>query len=78
MTTMTNEITNYNIRVRGLTRHLDNILNTLASLRGVHKYELIREALEEYVNRHKHEIADTVIHGTKPVGIFFDEFKVKE
>jgi hypothetical protein len=57
---MTDEVISYNVRVRDLNKHTDNILNTLSTLRGTHKYELIREALEEFAENHKHEIVAVV------------------
>jgi hypothetical protein len=47
-----------NVRIRDLPRSADRIINTLASLRGVNKWELIRDALVEFAENHKGEIAE--------------------
>lgn len=47
-----------NIRVRDMPRAADRILSTLAGIRGVTKWEIIRDALVEFAEKHKHEIAE--------------------
>lgn len=54
-----------NIEVNHLPRRVDNLLKTLAHLRGSTKKALIREAIIEFVDRHKGEIVATVGGGTK-------------
>ena len=41
-----------NVRVRDLPRSVDEKLNEIATKRQVHKWEIIRDALTEYVERH--------------------------
>jgi len=43
-----------NIRVR-IARDIDHTLNTLASIQGKLKWEIVRDALVEYVENHKRE-----------------------
>lgn len=50
------------IEVRDLPIASNNLLNTLARIRGIPKWKLVREALVEYVERHKDEI--NIIVGT--------------
>ena len=45
-----------NVKIRNFPRASDNILNALAGLRGVPKWELIREALIEYASNHVNEL----------------------
>lgn len=51
-----------NILIRDLPPEANHVLNTLATLRStsakpVYKWEVIRDALIEYADKHKHEIA---------------------
>ena len=48
------------ILIRGLSSKADYLLTTLAHLRGVPKHEVIKDALEEYVEKHKGDIARAV------------------
>lgn len=45
-----------NILVKGLSGRANRILDTLATLRIHPKHQVIRDALEEYADRHKDEI----------------------
>ena len=45
-----------NIRVRELARSVDDNLNALASRQQRPKWEVVRAALEEYVENHKGEL----------------------
>ncbi len=47
-----------NVRVLDLPRRTDNILNALAKIHNRFKWELVRDALNEYAEAHKHELAD--------------------
>ena len=47
---------NRSIEIRHLPVATDLIINTLAKLRGMTKTALIREALNEYVERHRGDI----------------------
>ena len=51
-----NETYEANIRVRDLPRATDTILNMLASMHSKLKWEIVRDALVEYAENHKHEI----------------------
>lgn len=53
-----NETYEANIRIRDLPRRSDNILTALAALRNVPKWELVRDALVEFANNHKHELVE--------------------
>ena len=46
-----------NIRIRELPAETDRLLNELATRRQVYKHELVRDALIEFAERHKDEIA---------------------
>lgn len=45
-----------NVRIKDLPRRTDNIMNALAAVQGRNKWELVRDALNEYVNNHSHEL----------------------
>lgn len=47
-----------NVRVKDLPRKADNILNALAAVKGRMKWELVRDAIVEYAENHKHELAE--------------------
>jgi len=47
-----------NVRIRELPRKTDNILNALAAVKNVPKWELVRDALVEYADNHKQELAE--------------------
>lgn len=53
---MEKEYVNRSIEIRRLPVSTDLIINTLAKLRGMTKTALIREALNEYVERHRGDI----------------------
>lgn len=55
-----NDTYNANVQIRELSREIDRRLGMLAALRAVPKYEIIRLALEEFVENHKDEIAAIV------------------
>lgn len=44
---------NANVRVRDLSRDVDNELNRIAARDQKEKWLIVREALEEYVKNHK-------------------------
>lgn len=46
-----------NVTVRDLPKHADTIITALAVLRHKNKWELVRDALVEYAENHKHELA---------------------
>jgi hypothetical protein len=54
---MEKEFVNRSIEIRRLPVSTDYILNALAKLRGMTKTALIREALNEYVERHRGDVA---------------------
>lgn len=57
---MTNgETYDANVRVRDLPRDVDQTLNKIATMRGVYRWEIVREALSEFAERHKHEVLGT-------------------
>ena len=45
-----------NILIRDLPPECDRTLNTLATLRGKRKWEITREALIEYAEKHRQDI----------------------
>lgn len=45
-----------NILVKDLPIKVDNLLNALAGIKGIRKHELIKNALEEYVERHRNDL----------------------
>ena len=47
---------NANVKVRGLPRKTDQVLEALASLRGLYKWQIIKEALVEYANNHEKDV----------------------
>jgi len=49
---------NATINIRELPRRVDKILNALAALKKKYKREIIRDALVEYAEKHKHELAE--------------------
>jgi hypothetical protein len=53
---MEKQFVNRSIEIRHLPVATDLIINTLAKLRGMTKTALIREALNEYVERHRGDI----------------------
>jgi hypothetical protein len=59
-TPMDKEYVNRNIEIKRLPVATDRALNTLASLRGMTKQDLIREALIEYTDRHRPDIVKLV------------------
>ncbi len=54
-----------NIEVNHLPRRVDNLLKTLAHLRGMTKKAIVREALVEYVDRHQSEISKLAAGGKR-------------
>lgn len=46
-----------NILIRDLPDEADRTINTLATLRGKRKWEVVREALIEYHEKHRSDIA---------------------
>lgn len=57
------EFVRKNIELAHLPRTVDNLLSTLAHLRGMTKKALIQEALVEYVDRHRDDISRLVKGG---------------
>lgn len=49
-----------NVKVRDLPRRSDNIITALAALHNRNKWELVRDAIVEYAENHKHELASVV------------------
>ncbi len=47
-----------NVRIKDLPRRTDNIFNALAALYNRSKADLVRDALNEYAEAHKHEIVE--------------------
>ena len=45
-----------NVLIRNLPQETDKLLNALATLRGKTKWEVIREALIEYGEKHRSDI----------------------
>lgn len=54
---VTNDTYNANVRVRDLPRSVDRALDLHATMKRKLKWEIIRDALEEYVKNHEHELA---------------------
>lgn len=52
----TEETYTANVRVRDLPRSVDHALDLHATMKGKHKHEIIRTALEEYVRNHESEL----------------------
>ena len=50
------ETYNANIRIRDLPRAADRLVDLLASYHGKLKWEIVRDAIVEYTERHKDEI----------------------
>ena len=46
-----------NVRIQDLPRSADRIIGALALLTGRNKWEVVRDALIEYAERHRHELA---------------------
>ena len=57
---MNDETYEANVKVRNLPRSVDGILGMLASHHGKLKWEIVRDALMEYAERHKHEITESL------------------
>jgi hypothetical protein len=45
-----------NMEIRELPASTNNLLATLAKVRGCHKWEVVRDAMVEYVKNHASEI----------------------
>lgn len=45
-----------NILVKDLKIRTNNLLNALAGIKNIRKHELVRQALEEYVERHRNDL----------------------
>lgn len=54
---MNEEVYTANVRIKDLPKLTDRIITTLAILRDVDKWEIVREALNEYAEKHKSEIS---------------------
>ncbi len=48
------------VKIHGLPRAHDQLITLLANTRGVNKHEVVRDALIEYAENHKAEIAREV------------------
>lgn len=46
---------NATVRIRDMKRNVDEELGKIAARRGKYKWEAIREAIEEYVERHSND-----------------------
>jgi predicted transcriptional regulator len=49
-------IADLNIRIRNLPKETNRLLDLIATARQRHKYEIVKEALEEFAERHKGEV----------------------
>lgn len=47
-----------NVRIKDLPRRTDNIINALAAVQGRMKWELIKDAIIEYAEKHKIELSE--------------------
>ena len=56
-----------NYLLRDVPVETDDVMNTLATLRGLRKWEIIREAMIEYVKNHKGEVGKLARERVKPV-----------
>ena len=54
-----NETYEANVRIRKLPRETDRALTTLAAWRRCPKWEVVRDALTEYAERHLSEVTTT-------------------
>ena len=57
---MKQDVYDAHVHVRALPREVDAILEQIATRRGMHKWELVRAALCEFVENHKDEVATPV------------------
>lgn len=57
---MPSDTYNANVRVQDLSRHTDNLLNLLSYVKNKPKWEVVRDALDEYVENHKNDIMEKV------------------
>lgn len=55
--TQAGEVFTANVRVRDFPRSADALLERLAAKRNCYKFEIVRLALLEFIERHKEEIA---------------------
>ncbi len=49
-----------NIRVRALPRYANTILDALAVVRGIAKWEIVQAALVEFAENHKQEVENAI------------------
>lgn len=56
-----------NYLIRDIPHEVDHILNTLATMRGIRKWEIVREAMVEYAKNHRDNIAKLASLRVKPV-----------
>lgn len=54
------KINKVNYEVRDIPERVNNILNVIAKIRGKNKWEIIKEALEEYAANHIDEVKEFV------------------
>lgn len=47
-----------NVRIKDLPRKTDTLLSALAAIQKRSKWEVVRDAIVEYVDRHKAELVD--------------------
>lgn len=62
----TKNVGDRNYLIREMPNDADNILNTLATLRGIRKWEIVREAMVEYAKNHKKDMVTLAQARTKP------------
>lgn len=55
---MEDKIYNANIRIQNLSGATSDALDALAAKRNVPKWEVVRDALDEFVKNHKHELEE--------------------
>jgi hypothetical protein len=53
-----------NVCIRELPRYIDNKITAIAAARNCNKWEIVRDALVEYVENHAHELTPIVDAGT--------------
>ena len=54
-----------NIEIKGLDFEANAVLDMLKAMRGVPKWQIVREALTEYANQHKADILMKMTKGKK-------------
>lgn len=57
---MPSDVYNANVRVQDMKRSTDNLLNLLCHVKNKPKWEIIRDALDEYADNHRNDIMEAV------------------